>query len=135
LESGNPDLCSMWHLSCSVLTCCYLLQADAFRDENSKRRTLEKQLDSLCQQVGWCCAMPCFDVLGVLVWCYAHHALLAYQCQPVRAMSVSATAQRLVSCPHVARMPQSVSPAVAATVSTSAAAPAMPSCCRRCCCR
>lgn len=27
------------------------MQADAFRDENSKRRTLEKQMDSLCQQV------------------------------------------------------------------------------------
>lgn len=29
-----------------------LLQADAFKDENSKRRTLEKQMDALCQQVG-----------------------------------------------------------------------------------
>jgi hypothetical protein len=28
------------------------LQADAFKDENSKRRTLEKQMDALCQQVG-----------------------------------------------------------------------------------
>lgn len=32
--------------------CCCCLQADAFRDENNKRRKLERQLDMLCQQVG-----------------------------------------------------------------------------------
>lgn len=55
-------------------------QADAFKDENSKRRTLEKQMDALCQQVG------CKGCMGFSSVGQAHGACMGCRLQALHGL-------------------------------------------------